>query len=113
MSANDFLEYARRTVRLRAVASTPATLFTTTERVLGVSIYNEDTDTVAVVNFTPVSDELDYGSYFQFSVPAGQSVYIPVKFFATDGLAVEVDEADAAVITVFVVRLSGSLHEDL
>jgi len=95
--ANEFLAYPRRRHH-ETVVSDPVPIFTTAERVCGIDIYNSDPVNPAGVDFME-SDETT--PYFSVAVPAGETIFWPIQFYANHGLTVINGVADQVELTVW------------
>ena len=94
---NEFLEYPRRLYVASSVDQTPVVLFSTGERVRGFSFTNDNGSAVDVL-FAPAAGGTNY---FIHTCPANSSGFVPVQWFAFDGLSVTTVANDID-LTVFV-----------
>ncbi len=102
MNDNEFLIYPRGRTVVTSLTNTAQSIFTGAWRVAGVVMTGGASAEVVIFRANDDSPE-----YFRYSLPAGTSVFLPVHFYAEDGL--EVITATAAgdvTVTVFYVKLS-------
>ena len=97
MAFNDFSEFPRGRTQVTSLTNTAQSVFTGPGRVSGVVINGGANPEIVIFRANDDSPE-----YFRFDIAATSSVYIPVRFFAEEGLEVLTATAAGDVtVTVF------------